>query len=242
MKIGNLKIIAFDLGYTLAYNRREDQYLTFLESESIIVAREKVERAYHRADKTFMRSYHGVLGNPPEFYMPWYIGLVNYYLNLKFDLIKQVKFILEKGENNSPFWLAFPWTTRVLETLRAQGYRLALLSNWDLSCRDVLQQIGVYGYFDHILVSSELKVSKPDARIFEHLLEVSNYNPDEILYVGDNYYDDVIGAAKAGIKTVLINRFGKLGIEEIQVPYIVENTLELFDLLDSDKLKVTNYP
>lgn len=232
MKRERLKLIAFDLGYTLAYNRREDYYMKFLESEQVSKSREEVEKAYHLADKKFMRCYQGVLGNPAKYYMPWYIGFVNYYLGLKFDIVEQVNFIKKQGKNGLEYWQPFPWTPRVLDTLKNHGFELALLSNWDLSCRDVLQHLGVGEHFDYTIVSSELNISKPDVRIFEHLIDVSKLGPDQILYVGDNYYDDVIGAGKAGIDTVLINRFAREGIEEINVPYLVGSTLELLNLLD----------
>ncbi|WP_042457117.1 HAD family hydrolase [Neobacillus dielmonensis] len=235
MNNNRLKLIAFDLGYTLAYNRREDHYMNFLESESVIIPREKVEKAYHLADKTFMRSYHGVLGNPPEYYMPWYIGLVNYFLNVKFDLIHQVTFIMAQGKPGSSYWQPFPWTTQVMDTLKNNGYRLALLSNWDLTCRRVLKQIGVYDYFEQIIVSSEINISKPDVGIFKYLLDITHCAHDEVLYVGDNYYDDVVGAGKLGIQTVLINRFGREGIEEIEVPYLVQNTTGLLKILGLEK-------
>ncbi|MCM3764761.1 HAD family hydrolase [Neobacillus niacini] len=237
MKRKKFKLIAFDLGYTLAYNRREEYYMKFLEQEGVSIPRKKVDMAYHLADKTFMREFHGVLGRPRETYMPWYIGLVNYFLNKKFDILKQVNFIYEQSNEVTDYWQPFPWTVKVLETLKNQGYRLALLSNWDLSCRAVLKQIGVYDYFEHILVSSEVQISKPDARIFQKLIELSDCRPDEILYVGDNYYDDVIGARKAGIDTVLINRFGGEGIDEIDYEPLVEDTFGLIEWLVSGMLK-----
>ncbi len=58
-------------------------------------------------------------------------------------------------------------------------------------------------------------MEKPDRKIFEHALTAMGIEPQAALMVGDNYYDDVVGARSVGMDAVLINRFGRVGIEEI---------------------------
>lgn len=84
---------------------------------------------------------------------------------------------------------------------------------------------------DHIIVSSEVQVEKPDVRIFLKAAELAGVDPKQCLYVGDNYYDDVVGSAKAGMKPILINRFGTLGIEEITFERTLLSVEELPELL-----------
>ena len=106
--------------------------------------------------------------------------------------------------------MSWPWRTAALQSgppfplpgspAGPAGARPAhrLISNWDPSCRSVLEQNGLTPYLDPILVSSEVGVEKPDRRIFEKALELSGEDPRECLYVGDNYYDDGVGALKWG--------------------------------------------
>ena len=52
---------------------------------------------------------------------------------------------------------------------------------------------------------------------------LAGVEPSECLYVGDNYYDDAVGASAAGMRTLLINPPGRLGIEELKFPDVIES-------------------
>ena len=234
MNFENIKLVTFDLGYTLVYNERVEDYLAYLRQKGLDRSKDEVDLAFHLADKMFMRDYPGVFGHAPETYMPWYIGIVNYRLRFRFNLFEQVQFFIEQAQNK-PFWKLFPHTKKVLETLKREGYELGLLSNWDKSCRKLLASLGIDDYFDYIYVSSEVGSGKPDAKMFELLLKESGYLPEEVLYVGDNYYDDVIGAGKAGIQTIVLNRFGHKGVEELTDCIIVPSTMEVVSLLQGEQ-------
>ncbi len=60
----------------------------------------------------------------------------------------------------------FPDALQVLKTLKAEGYPLALISNWQCGLRHFCAELGLSEYFDHILGSADLGVAKPDKRIF----------------------------------------------------------------------------
>lgn len=62
------------------------------------------------------------------------------------------------------------------------------------------------------LVSSEMSGAyKPDTRIFKKALEVSGCLPEEVIHIGDSLRSDALGAQKAGIKPLLLDRYGKYG-------------------------------
>ncbi|WP_445506074.1 hypothetical protein [Niallia sp. 03190] len=54
--------IWFDIGYTLLYQQREKIYDQYLKEQNIHLPIQKIEEAYHYADKLFMREYPGILG------------------------------------------------------------------------------------------------------------------------------------------------------------------------------------
>lgn len=228
------KLIAFDLGYTLVYNSRETYYIKYLEKQNIKIDKEKVEHAFHQSDKIFMRYYIGALGQSPESFLPWYLGLINYTLGLELNLNEQSNYFMEQTSTIT-FWQLYPWTIEVLEKLKEAGYEIALLSNWDEGCRELLQDLSIKDLFSFLLISAEVQVEKPDKQIFEILMETSGYNAEEIIYVGDNYYDDVNGSRKVGIETILINRFGKFGIEEINDCKVISSTKDLLPLFIKQK-------
>lgn len=57
-----------------------------------------------------------------------------------------------------------------------------------------------------IYTSEMLKAYKPQAAFYQSILKDLKINPEEALFVGDSYIDDIIGPAKAGIKTCFVNR------------------------------------
>jgi HAD superfamily hydrolase (TIGR01549 family) len=94
-----------------------------------------------------------------------------------------------------------------LTELRARGYELGLITNRTNVERfhELLDQIELWPYFDLILASGEVGISKPDPRIFFAALDRLGARAEESLYVGDNYWADVVGAKRAGIVPVLFD-------------------------------------
>lgn len=112
----------------------------------------------------------------------------------------------------------------MLKTLKANGYLLAVVSNWrDQSLRSDLEQLGIASYFDYIADSSVEGVSKPDPDIFNIVLNHLSIKPNEAVHIGDLYYSDVIGAQNAGINAILFDELDALG-EEFQCQRICKIT------------------
>lgn len=223
--------IWFDIGYTLLYQQREKIYVQYLKEHNIHIPLQKIEEAYHYADKLFMREYPGILGTKTDHFYPWYLGVVNHYLQLAFHLESQNRFMQKEIQETKPYWLPFPFTKDVLQTLKQDGYQLGVISNWDQSARSLLDYYRLIDYFDQIIISSEVGIEKPSKQIFELALMQGNTKSEESIYVGDNYYDDVVGGAKAGLKTYLINRFENKGIEELHYPHTLGSINELPSIL-----------
>ncbi|HSJ54955.1 MAG TPA: HAD-IA family hydrolase [Anaerolineae bacterium] len=94
-----------------------------------------------------------------------------------------------------------------LGRLQERGYRLGLLTNRENVGRfqELLEQFGLNRYFAMILAAGEVGVSKPHPGIFRAALDRIEASADEALYVGDNYWADVLGAEGAGIRPVLLD-------------------------------------
>ena len=96
-------------------------------------------------------------------------------------------------------------THPLLESLRAHGLKLGLVSNafdpgWLLH-RD-LEQMGLAQRLDFSVFSSEVGTRKPHPAIFERALEALGVEPGRALFVGDRMYEDIRGAAEVGMTTV----------------------------------------
>jgi epoxide hydrolase-like predicted phosphatase len=101
---------------------------------------------------------------------------------------------------------------RLLPELKKQGYRLYYLSNFPMDIFDEIKS-GYYffKYFDGGLISAEAKVSKPDIRIYEVILDKYSLVPEESLFI-DDLEINVKAAEAAGMKGIVT--FGSLEISE----------------------------
>lgn len=95
-----------------------------------------------------------------------------------------------------------------LTELKRRGYRLAVLSNWDVSLHRVLAGFDLTPWFEVVLASLEEGVEKPDPRLFAILCERLGCEPGEVLHVGDDVGDDLNGARGAGMQALLLDRAG----------------------------------
>lgn len=210
-----VSFVWFDIGYTLLYMQRETTYAEALRRFGHEVPLEAIRRAFHLTDKRFMREHPGVFLKPREVYMPWYLGEMNHGLGVSVDVCALDACWEEIKRTVRPYWLPYPEAPAVLERLRAAGLGCGVISNWDASAREVLRTAGLIGYFEPIVISSEVGVSKPDPAIFRLALAAVGEEPGRCLYVGDNYYDDALGGRRAGMEVLIVNRYGRLGVEEI---------------------------
>ncbi len=88
----------------------------------------------------------------------------------------------------------------------ADAFPLGVVSN---ALPDVqytkLATLGVRHLFRCIVLSGELKIAKPDPRIFLRAADLLGTAPEECLYVGDSYENDVVGANRAGMHACWFN-------------------------------------
>lgn len=96
----------------------------------------------------------------------------------------------------------------VLKYLKGAGYRLGVLSNRSNPYREYLLELGLADYFELILAAGEVDIWKPDAKIFQIGVDRLQTTPAKTVYVGDNYYADIIGSRNAGLSPILIDPEG----------------------------------
>ena len=105
------------------------------------------------------------------------------------------------------YWAAFcaasalnPGAREVVDKL-AEDYRLGMITNgYSDSQRGRLEAAGWKDRFDPLLISEEVGVAKPDARIFELALEQLDLGAEKVLYIGDSLSHDREGCLRAGIR------------------------------------------
>lgn len=113
-------------------------------------------------------------------------------------------------------WELFPDTREVLEELKGKGFTLSVVSNFDSRIYDVMDKLGIAGFFDSFFISSEVGYAKPSREIFLLTVESLSLKACECLHVGDSLENDYWGAKNAGLKALLLDRDGKHGDKGVE--------------------------
>jgi putative hydrolase of the HAD superfamily len=102
-------------------------------------------------------------------------------------------------------WALFPEVADVLDGLRARGYRLGVISNFDRRLDTILAGLGIRDLFACVILSSQAGADKPDPQIFRCGLKALGIAPAEALHVGDDRARDG-GAEAVGIRVFHLDR------------------------------------
>ena len=113
-----------------------------------------------------------------------------------------------------------------------QCYRLGLLTNGPTDMQwQKIDSLGIAPLFDVVVVSGDEGVHKPDRHIFDVLLARLGTSPRETLYVGDSHAMDIVGAKRAEMCSVWVNRENERNTQEIRPDAEITEITELRELL-----------
>jgi HAD superfamily hydrolase (TIGR01549 family) len=91
----------------------------------------------------------------------------------------------------------------VLEAIKKEGYRIGMIANGDsASIRSIIETTGLHDYFDVIVISEEVGIEKPYQSIFDVALAKLAVKAENAVMVGNRIDADILGANRAGIKSV----------------------------------------
>jgi len=104
-------------------------------------------------------------------------------------------------------WRLFDDALVTLESLRTEGYRLALLTNGPADMqREKIARFELERHFDTVVIEGVFGHGKPNREVFEHALAATGTDAGQAWHVGDNLYADIGGAKNAGLHAVWIHR------------------------------------
>lgn len=86
----------------------------------------------------------------------------------------------------------------------SQRYLLAVLSNYPYTpcVHRVLNRYGLSRYLCSIVVSADVGIVKPHPDLFKITLYQLGVSSNETIYVGDDWCADVLGASRAGMRSI----------------------------------------
>ena len=126
-----------------------------------------------------------------------------------------------------------PYVERILKQLHS-SWIIGLATNAQDSdeseIRKALDLGGISPLIDEIYCFRRIGVKKPSAAFFESILEDLKLERTQLVFVGDSYETDIIGAGKAGIRAVWLNHHASDELRRDEMT--IHNLLELPDILD----------
>jgi len=206
-----MKVLFFDVGYTL------------VNEDAVWEARCREQAQTNEAKKLGLSAadiYHEIeiasISRKPQFRT-----LIDKY---SFKEVAPYRTELEKLYKDAP---------AVIKAL-SQKYELGIIANQLDGLKERLEAFDLLQYFKYIISSWDVKIMKPDIRIFEYALDKANCTPQEACMIGDRLDNDILPAKALGIKTVWIKQgFGALQkpLSKSEEPdHSINNLYELLEI------------
>jgi putative hydrolase of the HAD superfamily len=170
------------------------------------------------AGRAFQDQVAARLGrDPDEFAALWFEGraqreggtLREYLLELGApeDLVDEL--VSLRRDSTRRLLAPRPGAVETLVELRAQGRRVGLITVCSEDVPDVWNETPFADLFDAAVFSCSVGMRKPDPRIYRLACEQLGVEPDEAMFVGDGANDELAGAERIGMRSVLIHREGE---------------------------------
>lgn len=213
----NLSTLLFDLDGTLRFNRPSSTETFFDHAISLGVPDnpERRHRAYRwthyywaQSDELFV-DVQTYPGSEDEFWLNYAVRSLRAF-DCPEPCVQEIAPLVHAymTHQHKPVSWVPPDVPETLGLLKAAGYRLGLVTNRSQPCHEELAQLGLLEFFDLALTAGEADAWKPNPAIFIQALQRLGASAETALYVGDNYYADVIGARHAGLQPILLDPEG----------------------------------
>ena len=141
--------------------------------------------------------------------------------NMKNDLLNLYKIL-------SPY----PEVKEVLKSLKKKSFKLAILSNGTPSLlSELIKNSDLNNLFDDLFSVEEVKVYKPDSRVYELPVKKYNVKADEVTFLSANTWD-VSGGGNFGYNSIWVNRNkSEFDILDYQPKNEINNLKQLLDIV-----------
>jgi FMN phosphatase YigB (HAD superfamily) len=126
-----------------------------------------------------------------------------------------------------------PERTQVLRILKTR-YPLGLLSNFDSAATGlkILATHGLGPYFSPIHISEAIGYRKPRREAFLHTAEAIGVAPQDVLFIGDTFELDVVGAKGVGMDAAWFDRRKTPpDLDMVQPDYTITRLIDLLEIL-----------
>ena len=126
----------------------------------------------------------------------------------------------------------YPEVRGVLEDLKKKNFKLAILSNGTLDLlNELVESNKLNNLFDDLFSIEEVKIYKPDPRVYEIPIKKYKIKSDEITFLSANTWD-VSGGGNFGYNSIWVNRHNSVfDILDFQPKNEISNLTQLLDIV-----------
>jgi putative hydrolase of the HAD superfamily len=141
--------------------------------------------------------------------------------------------ILAKIHTDPHSFECFDGVHDILAELKEKGLKLGIISNAFPSAKSIIRHLELEHYFDHILLSYEIrgtKLIKPEPEIYQCAVDALNVDIKKSIFVDDRWAF-VKAALELGMDAYLIDRLSPLK-KNIKTKSLVPKIIDLAELMD----------
>ena len=126
----------------------------------------------------------------------------------------------------------YPEVKGVLEDLKKKNFKLAILSNGTLDLlNELVESNKLNNLFDDLFSIEEVKIYKPDPKVYEIPIKKYKIKSDEIIFLSANTWD-VSGGGNFGYNSIWVNRHNSVfDILDFQPKNEISNLTQLLDIV-----------
>lgn len=198
----NVKAILLDFGGTLAYshqptwNKCQKNLLSTLKNHDHSITLDQLRLAL---DKLYRGNTQGEFKDYTQY---WTTFAKQQNMSPQANLFKDFEAVRKHAISK-----LYRLYNRVIPTLSElhEKYRLALVSNCSMGTREEINNLGLAKFFEHMSLSYEVGVRKPDKRIYLDALNTLARKGHECIFVADEI-SDLEGARPLKMKTLLVRQ------------------------------------
>ena len=126
----------------------------------------------------------------------------------------------------------YPEVKGVLEDLKKKNFKLAILSNGTLDLlNELVESNKLNNLFDDLFSIEEVKIYKPDPRVYELPIKKYKIKSEEITFLSANTWD-VSGGGNFGYNSIWVNRHNSIfDMLDFQPKNEISNLTQLLDIV-----------
>ncbi|MFW9887585.1 MAG: HAD family hydrolase [Candidatus Thorarchaeota archaeon] len=130
--------------------------------------------------------------------------LVDLGLDFSEDLLEEASQIFKRLHMNLS--RKMPGVNSLLESLQSYNIRMGIVTNsFEGHADKILKDLELDGFFYVVVDGRDIRAFKPASAPFEYALDKLGAKPENSVMVGDEFFNDMVGAKAIGLSTVWVN-------------------------------------